>query len=207
MHRSILNTAIQIQINQQKRNSNMQRNMALNFEETEEASEPTMGEEESKPVVQEVSFRCDEHQEAFTRLTTRQQEYIVAYMETGSPTEVAKALGLCGSAIGVGKRIREITKLMGLDSTRELRESNQEKKASSVELRKLIAEQDYRCALSGVEMTPDDAELDHIDPIENGGSNEINNLQWLHKDVNRAKGTMSQDEFLLICKRVNAWRS
>lgn len=71
----------------------------------------------------------------------------------------------------------------------------------------LIEKQDFRCALSGVTLKPEEASLDHVTPLSSGGTNEIFNLQWLHKDVNQAKGKMSNEEFIAMCRRVAAWTS
>ena len=74
------------------------------------------------------------------------------------------------------------------------------KTASQNELRSLIEAQQCCCALSGVAVRPDTAELDHVNPIASGGSNTIDNLQVLHVTVNRMKGTMSNREFITWCR-------
>lgn len=68
-----------------------------------------------------------------------------------------------------------------------------------------LEQQDYRCALSGVHLTPSNAALDHIVPVSEGGTDDVENLQWLDKIVNRAKSTLSQDEFIEMCRRVAAY--
>lgn len=70
---------------------------------------------------------------------------------------------------------------------------------------KKIREQNYRCALSGVLITPKTAHLDHIVPLSEGGDNSIANLQWLHEDVNTAKGTMTQQQFVEMCRLVTQY--
>ncbi len=73
-------------------------------------------------------------------------------------------------------------------------------------LDKLLEEQDFRCNLSGVELTfglttnkKITASLDRIDSklgyIEG-------NVQWLHKDVNYMKQEYSQEYYIDICKKV-----
>ncbi len=57
----------------------------------------------------------------------------------------------------------------------------------------------FKCALSGWTISPELFELDHIVPLSKGGSNEVENLQALHPLVNRAKGTMTNDEFVEMC--------
>ena len=74
------------------------------------------------------------------------------------------------------------------------------------DLKKLLQIQGYKCALSGVRLTPKNAELDHKIPLSRGGANDLANLQWLSKEVNRAKGAMDNDEFIAMCKRVASIR-
>jgi len=64
----------------------------------------------------------------------------------------------------------------------------------------LIHQQDYRCALTARPLTPDTAALDHIVPVQ--WEHIIENTQVLHKDVNRAKGTMTNEEFVCLCEEV-----
>ena len=67
---------------------------------------------------------------------------------------------------------------------------------------RLLAYQRYRCALSGRELTPETASLDHIVPIRLGGKHTMENVQVLHKDVNRAKNSLTNDEFIAICREI-----
>ncbi len=69
----------------------------------------------------------------------------------------------------------------------------------------LLKRQNYCCALTGRELTPDNAALDHILPMSRGGKNLIQNAQALHKDVNRAKSVFTNEEFIQLCREVVAW--
>ena len=60
----------------------------------------------------------------------------------------------------------------------------------------------YRCAISGRELTPETATLDHIIPIARGGKHCIENVWVVHAQVNAAKGTMTVEEFLAVCHDV-----
>ncbi|QDV53716.1 HNH endonuclease [Gimesia fumaroli] len=91
------------------------------------------------------------------------------------------------------------------NTNRRLRKMGQKIKLQ--DLRDLIKAQDYRCALTGVELEPDTASADHIEPVAKGGTNEIDNIQILHHKVNAAKGTMSNIEFIEMCERVVGWMS
>lgn len=72
---------------------------------------------------------------------------------------------------------------------------------------RLLERQGYRCALTGRRLTPQTAALDHIVPIRCGGQHVIENTQVLHKPVNRAKGSLTSDEFIGLCQEVVAWTS
>lgn len=75
-------------------------------------------------------------------------------------------------------------------------------KVTAKALLKLIEAQSHKCALSGVDLTPENASLDHIVPLSAGGLNVMANVQVLDAKVNQAKGTMSQNEFLALCRAV-----
>ena len=77
-----------------------------------------------------------------------------------------------------------------------------EKKAGRRELIELIKAQGYRCAMTGVTLTPDVAELDHINPVSKGGTHSIDNLQVVHAAVNRMRGAMDLSEFIGWCEKV-----
>lgn len=78
---------------------------------------------------------------------------------------------------------------------------------SSRLLLQLLEQQEYRCALTGCPLTPDDAEVDHILPLSKGGEHELSNLQIVTRRVNRAKGDMTPAEFFELCERVTAMRA
>jgi hypothetical protein len=74
----------------------------------------------------------------------------------------------------------------------------------------LFLKQDGKCALTGVELTfaegcwqhlhgKTTASLDRIDPND---CYHIGNVQWVHKDVNIMKRTLSQEAFIDICIKV-----
>ena len=59
-----------------------------------------------------------------------------------------------------------------------------------------------RCALSGWPISPKQFELDHIVSMNDGGTDDVENLQAVHPLVNRAKGTMGNDQFIAMCVAV-----
>lgn len=91
------------------------------------------------------------------------------------------------------------TQSLFMDEKSEYSQEGGSKAASRAELRALIEKQGYRCAMSGVALEPDTANLDHIVPVTEGGGHDIGNLQVLHRDVNRMKGQLSNEEFVRWC--------
>ena len=75
------------------------------------------------------------------------------------------------------------------------------------ELRRILEAQEYRCALTNEQLTPDNFALDHIVPLAEGGDFSESNCQIVTVDVNRAKHTMSQKSFIEMCVRVAQCRS
>jgi hypothetical protein len=69
----------------------------------------------------------------------------------------------------------------------------------------LLERQSYRCALSGRELLPSTTSLDHMVSISRGGRHIVGNAQALQREVNRAKGTLTNEEFIQLCREVVAW--
>lgn len=74
-------------------------------------------------------------------------------------------------------------------------------------MRAILIRQQYRCALSGVVLSPDCASLDHITPLSKGGTHTLDNVQIVHPVVNALKGEMASIELIrwarLIASQVN----
>lgn len=68
----------------------------------------------------------------------------------------------------------------------------------------LIERQQFRCALSGRLLTPETASLDHMVPLSRGGMHDLSNLWIVDHQVNAAKGALTVDEFVAICREVAA---
>ncbi len=76
------------------------------------------------------------------------------------------------------------------------------RKVTTSQIKKLIESQSYRCALSNRELTPETASLDHKQPISRGGTHEIANLWVVSHLVNTAKGSLTVEEFISMCRDV-----
>ncbi len=72
-------------------------------------------------------------------------------------------------------------------------------KVTAKKIRQLIEFQEYKCAMTGVELTPETASLDHITPVASGGLNDMENIQVVTRTVNQAKGQLSEQEFVKMC--------
>ena len=75
------------------------------------------------------------------------------------------------------------------------------------ELRAILVKQDNKCALSGRTITPANCSLDHIVPLSRGGTHTKENAQLVCEEVNRAKGMMTEEEFMELCRDVVAHKS
>lgn len=68
----------------------------------------------------------------------------------------------------------------------------------------LVRRQHFKCAISGRTLTPETASLDHIVPLAAGGGHAIENVWVVDHQVNTAKGTLSFEEFVAMCRDVVA---
>jgi hypothetical protein len=80
--------------------------------------------------------------------------------------------------------------------------------ASARDLERLFNEQGGRCALTGdalsLEEYTDNARCDHKVPVCRGGKSMKDDLQWVTATVNAAKGQMTNEEFVKMCRKVVA---
>jgi hypothetical protein len=84
------------------------------------------------------------------------------------------------------------------------------KKITKDYLLKLLEKQEYKCALSGLKLQigkyhkhiETTASLDRIDSSK---EYTINNIQWVHKDINKLKNIFPQTKFIKLCKKVSEY--
>lgn len=74
-------------------------------------------------------------------------------------------------------------------------------RATARDLASLWRRQRGHCALTGWRLDRT-AEIDHIIPRVRGGSDDISNLRWVTRDVNRAKRDLLDADFFAICRAV-----
>ncbi len=131
-------------------------------------------------------------------LTERQKAYLDSYRRCGTTAKTAIDMGVARDT--AANQLSHIAKKLGFTDIRDVVQRNRTKeKAKSSDLMDLIKSQDFKCALTGVELTPDTASLDHRLPRKHGGSDAVGNLQWILDDVNRMKGSLTQQEFIRLC--------
>lgn len=71
----------------------------------------------------------------------------------------------------------------------------------------LFLKQDRRCALTGLPLTISRKRTEHtasLDRIDSTIGYVAGNVQWVNKEINMMKRTMSQDRFVSLCKAVAA---
>ena len=72
----------------------------------------------------------------------------------------------------------------------------------------LFEKQNRKCALSGLLLNfPKDRNTHggtaSLDRIDSNGNYTLDNVQWVHKDINRLKNSFDQDYFINLCKLVS----
>jgi hypothetical protein len=68
---------------------------------------------------------------------------------------------------------------------------------------KILEQQHYICSLSGVKLEKGiNASPDHIIHRCNGGTDDINNIRFVDKDINKMRSNHSDEEFYIMCKKV-----
>lgn len=107
-----------------------------------------------------------------------------------------------GDGVRVGRRINFLAYVAWLCRQRHTPVPRPDQAVSYKDILELLKAQDYRCALSGWPLTPETAALDHVLAISRGGPHARSNLQILHRDVNRAKHTLTNEEFVSLCRAV-----
>jgi 5-methylcytosine-specific restriction endonuclease McrA len=75
------------------------------------------------------------------------------------------------------------------------------------EIARLWKRQRGVCPITGRRLNRENAQLDHITPLKLGGSSGIENLRWVHRDVNYAKRDLLDEQFFQLCSDVVKYRN
>jgi hypothetical protein len=130
-------------------------------------------------------------------------ECLEAYAAFGTVAKAAEYLHVREEKLQ--RRLQQEARKQGFSDIRMLingKKSIEQAKLNRSYLVALIEEQEYRCKLSGMELTPEIAALDHIVPVSKGGQHCVGNVAWVHQEINRMKGQLSVDEFVSLCLKV-----
>jgi hypothetical protein len=68
----------------------------------------------------------------------------------------------------------------------------------------LFETQGRKCALSGVPLSFSSPKSASLDRKDSKLGYTLNNVQWLHKEINRMKGVLGDSEFVAWCKLVSS---
>jgi len=71
--------------------------------------------------------------------------------------------------------------------------------ATTAEISRLWKKQRGICPITGRRLNRESAQLDHIVPIKLNGSDLVENLRWVHRDVNYAKRDLLDQDFYRLC--------
>jgi 5-methylcytosine-specific restriction endonuclease McrA len=75
-------------------------------------------------------------------------------------------------------------------------------KVTIKQLMQKVESQGFKCAYTGIDVTPRRSSLDHKEPRSLGGDDDINNLQVVLPTIQRAKTNMSHRQFIAMCHAV-----
>lgn len=69
----------------------------------------------------------------------------------------------------------------------------------------LLEQQEYRCALTGRELTPENTSAEHIIPLRKGGKHELANIFLVDDAVAKLKRYYSDEEVILLAHELVAY--
>lgn len=156
----------------------------------------------------EMRFSCSQFAKAFQEeISSEAQMRIWAYCKGRSTVDAIRLLGLKCTEQTFSNKLREAAIKIGAPNVRAMLKKQPEStmKVDATFLKSLIEKQEFRCALSGIELTPETAALDHIIPYSRGGRHRRDNVQWVHDDINTLKGQVEYGRFVELCRLVAAW--
>ncbi|MCW7491997.1 HNH endonuclease [Leptospira sp. 2 VSF19] len=67
-------------------------------------------------------------------------------------------------------------------------------------IRKLLNDQNFRCFVSGIPLTYENVEIEHIIPLSKGGKHELVNLCFIDKSLKELKRFKTKEEIIELCK-------
>jgi len=152
-----------------------------------------------KRMAEEMPQRCNRTEAAIEREVRLEAPKAENVMGTVDHEEQESIAG-CSQAIThdqMGKEVRELCERIEEKESKETIGV-----ATPDQLLRLLHKQQFLCRLSGLPLTPETARCDHIVPRSAGGADSIDNLQWLHVDVNNMKGQLGMQRFISLCQLI-----
>ncbi|MDH5657449.1 MAG: HNH endonuclease [Spirochaetia bacterium] len=70
----------------------------------------------------------------------------------------------------------------------------------------LLESQEYRCALTGRELKPENTTAEHIVPLRMGGRHELKNIYLIDQNVSRLKRYLSEEEVIRAAADIVRYR-
>lgn len=129
---------------------------------------------------------------------------------TGEKTKAENGLGGCVEAVvgtveyGSLQPARRVAIVDVQDCPEHLVEEPNETRVKPRDIMAILEAQGYRCAYTGDELTPENTSADHRVPFSRGGSHGPENISLVLGVVNAAKGGMTLQEFVEMCRKVVA---
>lgn len=73
----------------------------------------------------------------------------------------------------------------------------------------IFEKQNKKCALSGLDLKfrkgDNRIQTASLDRIDSSKTYTIDNIQWVHKEINRMKGCLTEPEFIKYCEEIIKW--
>lgn len=140
------------------------------------------------------------------KLTEAQEKYLDKFLELGSIVGVASFFGVRPKTVSEHLQVAKGRCQIAAEKIENKRSKKMGKVTRSTgvpspnELFDLAKGQKFLCALTGASIEDASvASLDHKEPFSQTQDNGINNLQWVLKEINKMKGTLSNDRFVQLC--------
>lgn len=70
------------------------------------------------------------------------------------------------------------------------------------QIKEILINQKYKCALTGDNLTFSNMELDHIIPTSRIEINDLLNVRWVTKEANRMKQNLTDEELIVLINKV-----
>ena len=70
------------------------------------------------------------------------------------------------------------------------------------DMKERYEEQEHKCAITGLPLYFRPVKVASLDRINNADGYTLDNIQWVHRDINKMRNSYSMDYFVKMCKAV-----